>query len=44
MIEAVGCRVSRLARVRFGAVSLPRELAPGRWVELDARKLMSHAA
>lgn len=35
MIEAVGARVSRLIRVRFGPVSLPGEIAPGRYFELS---------
>ena len=34
LFEAVGCRVSRLRRIRFGPVELPRDLAPGRWLEL----------
>lgn len=38
LMEAVGSRVSRLIRVRFGPVSLPLELAPGRWIEVDAGK------
>lgn len=38
LFEAVGLQVSRLMRVRFGAVRLPRTLQPGRWVELDARQ------
>jgi len=33
--EAVGVRVSRLIRVRFGPVILPPRLARGRWQELD---------
>jgi 23S rRNA pseudouridine2605 synthase len=32
--EAVGCQVSRLIRVRFGPVRLPRRLARGRYCEL----------
>jgi 23S rRNA pseudouridine2605 synthase len=34
MFEAVGARVSRLLRVRYGPVELPRDLAPGQWREL----------
>ncbi len=34
--EAVGCRVSRLIRVRYGSVSLRRGLKPGKFDELDA--------
>jgi len=34
MFEAVGLQVSRLLRVRMGSVSLPRDLKPGRWLEL----------
>ena len=33
--EAVGVKVSRLIRVRFGPVTLPRMLRPGRWEEMD---------
>lgn len=39
MFEAVGMQVSRLIRVRFGPVSLPRELKPGRWVELSSAEV-----
>ena len=39
MIEAVGARVSRLIRVRFGPVVLPGHVAAGRWEELDASKI-----
>ena len=35
MMEAVGVSVSRLIRLRFGPVVLPRGLARGRWFELD---------
>jgi 23S rRNA pseudouridine2605 synthase len=34
--EAVGGRVSRLIRVRYGPVRLPRNLRPGRWRELES--------
>lgn len=33
--EAVGAEVSRLTRVRFGRLTLPRRLPAGRWQELD---------
>lgn len=38
MVQAVGGRVSRLIRVRFGPISLPLHLPPGQCVEIDARK------
>jgi 23S rRNA pseudouridine2605 synthase len=34
IFEAVGLIVSRLVRIRFGPIGLPRGLARGRWVEL----------
>jgi 23S rRNA pseudouridine2605 synthase len=37
--EAVGCQVSRLIRVRFGPVNLPRHLPRGRFRELNAREI-----
>jgi len=33
--EALGLQVSRLVRVRFGSLLLPREVRPGHWVALD---------
>jgi 23S rRNA pseudouridine2605 synthase len=35
MIESIGLTVSRLVRVRFGPVALPRSLARGRWGEIS---------
>jgi 23S rRNA pseudouridine2605 synthase len=35
LFEALGARVSRLVRVRYGPVSLPRDLAPGSWREME---------
>lgn len=37
LFEALGHRVSRLWRVRYGPVELPRDLAPGKWRELPAK-------
>ena len=34
MWAAVGCQLSRLMRVRYGDVVLPKTLKPGQWVEL----------
>ncbi|MFN7645225.1 MAG: 23S rRNA pseudouridine(2605) synthase RluB [Burkholderiales bacterium] len=34
IFEAIGLTVSRLVRIRFGPIGLPRGLARGRWVEL----------
>jgi len=34
LFEAVGARVSRLIRIRYGPIELPRDLTPGMWREL----------
>lgn len=39
LFEAVGCKVSRLLRVRYGPVALPRDLRPGRYLELDEKSV-----
>ena len=39
MFEAVGHAVSRLIRIRYGAMLLPRGLKRGAWMELDAMDL-----
>jgi 23S rRNA pseudouridine2605 synthase len=39
LFEAVGLSTSRLIRTRFGPVSLPRELRPGKCSALDAAQL-----
>ena len=41
---AVGCRVSRLIRVRFANIELPRRLPPQQWVELEPAALERLAA
>ncbi|MEC9375648.1 MAG: pseudouridine synthase [Pseudomonadota bacterium] len=35
LFEAVGCRVNRLIRIRYGCITLPRKLKPGEYLELD---------
>lgn len=35
MWESQGVQVSRLIRVRYGSIHLPRSLKVGRWIELD---------
>jgi 23S rRNA pseudouridine2605 synthase len=46
MFESVGHAVSRLIRIRYGAMLLPRGLKRGAWMELDDRDIRSlnHAA
>lgn len=39
MFEAVDATVSRLVRIRFGPIALPRGLRRGRWIELGAADL-----
>jgi 23S rRNA pseudouridine2605 synthase len=39
MFEAVGHAVSRLIRIRYGAMVLPRGLKRGAWLELDERDI-----
>ena len=39
MFEAVGHAVSRLIRIRYGAMMLPRGLKRGVWVELDEQDI-----
>jgi len=41
MMEAVGHAVSRLIRIRYGAMLLPRGLKRGAWMELDDRDIQS---
>jgi 23S rRNA pseudouridine2605 synthase len=36
MWQAVGFEVSRLMRIRFASVELPRELRPGQWLRMPA--------
>jgi 23S rRNA pseudouridine2605 synthase len=39
MFEAVGHAVSRLIRIRYGRMVLPRGLKRGDWMELDAHDI-----
>jgi len=40
LFEAIGMTVSRLLRIRFGPVRLPRDLKPGRWIELAGAEVL----
>ncbi|WP_311221605.1 MULTISPECIES: pseudouridine synthase [unclassified Acidovorax] len=44
MLEAVGHAVSRLIRIRYGAMMLPRGLKRGAWLELDERDIRALAS
>lgn len=35
--ESQGLKISRLQRVRYGPIELPRRVSPGKWEELDAQ-------
>lgn len=37
--ESQGCTVSRLIRIKYGSLSLPRELKKGRWCELPTGRV-----
>lgn len=41
IFEAVGLTVSRLVRIRFGPVALPRQLTRGRWIELGDHDVLA---
>lgn len=43
LFEAVGHAVSRLIRIRYGAMVLPRGLKRGAWMELDERDIAALA-
>ncbi|TAM43671.1 MAG: rRNA pseudouridine synthase [Burkholderiaceae bacterium] len=43
MLEAVGHAVSRLIRIRYGAMVLPRGLKRGAWLELDEHDIQALA-
>ena len=44
MIESVGHAVSRLIRIRYGAMMLPRGLRRGQWMELGERDIRALGA
>ncbi|MDH5778400.1 MAG: 23S rRNA pseudouridylate synthase B, partial [Gammaproteobacteria bacterium] len=37
--EAVGCTVSRLSRIRYGAIELGRDLKQGKWQDIPPRQI-----
>ena len=39
LFEALGKKVNRLIRVRYGPIVLPRDLPPGRWREIEPREV-----
>lgn len=39
LFEAVGTQVSRLTRVRYGAIELPADLVAGKWRELSPERV-----
>ncbi len=39
LMEALGKQVSRLMRLRYGSVTLPEEVKPGEWRELEPAKV-----
>lgn len=43
LFEAVGHVVSRLIRIRYGDIALPKGLARGKWVELSSKETLALA-
>ena len=43
LFEAVGRKVSRLIRIRYGALHLPRSLKPGHWIEVTPEEVLRPA-
>ena len=39
LFEAVGAKVGRLVRVRYGPLQLPPDLPAGDWLEIDSRRV-----
>jgi 23S rRNA pseudouridine2605 synthase len=44
LLEALGKQVSRLMRLRYGPVTLPEDLRPGEWRELEAGEVAALTA